>query len=288
MIIVFLAVVGLCLGSFVNALVWRVREQAKQTGRAAEKAKKKKIDAAAYAKRLSITTGKSMCPHCRHELTAKDLVPVLSWLSLGGKCRYCGKSISKQYPLVELATALLFVASYIWWPADLHGFQIGVFVWWLLLLVGLMALTVYDLRWLLLPNRILYPSAVAAFIMTLITIINADNPAMALLNAVLAVAVGGGVFYLLFQISQGKWIGGGDVKLGWLLGLVAGTPGRSVLFIFLASVLGTLVSLPLLKSNRLGRHSLIPFGPFLIAGLIITQLFGADILHWYQHAIIHY
>jgi prepilin signal peptidase PulO-like enzyme (type II secretory pathway) len=280
MIIVILVVVGLCLGSFVNALVWRVHEQASQAGQ-------KKSDAA-YAKRLSIATGKSMCPHCKHELAAKDLVPLLSWLSLGGKCRYCGKPISKQYPLVELATAALFVASYIWWPADLHGFQVGVFVWWLILLVGLMALTVYDLRWFLLPNRILYPAGVAAFIMTLISIINADSPFKALLNAILAVAIGGGIFYVLFQVSKGKWIGGGDVKLGWLLGLVATTPARSVLFIFLAALLGSLASLPLLAGKRLRRNSLIPFGPFLIAGLFIVQLFGAHILHWYQHTFINY
>lgn len=281
MIIVILAVVGLCLGSFVNALVWRVREQAKQ-------AKTKSKTDKTYVKRLSIATGKSMCPHCHHELAAKDLVPLLSWLSLRGKCRYCDKPISKQYPFVELATALLFIASYIWWPSDLHGYQIGVFIWWLILLVGLVALTVYDFRWFLLPNRILYPSAVAAFIMALIVIINADGLAIALLNTVLAVAIGGGIFYVLFQVSKGEWIGGGDVKLGWMLGLVAATPGRSVLFIFLASLTGTLVSLPLLKSKRLSKGSLIPFGPFLIAGLIITQLFGADILHWYQHTIIHY
>jgi prepilin signal peptidase PulO-like enzyme (type II secretory pathway) len=280
MIIVILVVVGLCLGSFVNALVWRVHEQAGQAG-------KKKPDKA-YAKRLSIATGKSMCPHCKHELAAKDLVPLLSWTALRGKCRYCGQPISKQYPLVELATAALFIASYIWWPADLHGFQIGVLAWWLILLVGLIALTVYDLRWFLLPNRILYPAAVAGFIMTLILIINADSPLKALLNTILAVAIGGGLFYVLFQVSKGKWIGGGDVKLGWLLGLIAGTPGRSLLFIFLAALLGSLASLPLLMSKRLGRNSLIPFGPFLIASLFIVQLFGADILHWYQHAFINY
>jgi prepilin signal peptidase PulO-like enzyme (type II secretory pathway) len=188
--------------------------------------------------------------------------------------------------LVELLTASLFVVSYIWWPFDLHGFQVGVFVWWLLLLVGLMALTVYDLRWYLLPIRILYPSGVAGFVMTFIAVINADSPARAILNAVLAVAIGGGIFYVLFQVSKGKWIGGGDVKLGWLLGLVAGTPGRAVLFIFIGSVLGSLVSVPLLANGRMKRSSVIPFGPFLIAGLVITVLFGADILNWYQRMFI--
>lgn len=279
MIIVILAVVGLCLGSFVNALVWRLHEQAGQAGKKTDKK---------YAKRLSIATGKSMCPHCHHELAAKDLVPLLSWTALRGKCRYCGKPISKQYPLVELATALLFIASYIWWPHDIAGAEVAVFGLWLLLLTGLMALLIYDLRWFLLPNRILYPLGVLAAVQALIVIITAGNPFTTILNMVGGVALGGGLFYVLFQISKGKWIGGGDVKLGWLLGLIAATPGRSVLLIFLASLLGTLASLPLLRSKRLSRHSLIPFGPFLIVGLIIVQLFGGDILHWYSHTFVNY
>lgn len=279
MIIVILAVVGLCLGSFVNALVWRIHEQTRQRGKKADKK---------YTRRLSIATGKSMCPHCHHELAAKDLVPLLSWTALRGKCRYCSKPISKQYPLVELATALLFIASYIWWPHDIAGAEVAVFGLWLLLLTGLMALLIYDLRWFLLPNRILYPLGVLAAAQALIVIITADNPFTTILNMIGGVALGGGLFYILFQVSKGKWIGGGDVKLGWLLGLIAATPGRSVLFIFLASLLGTLASLPLLRSKRLSRHSLIPFGPFLIVGLIIVQLFGGDILHWYSHTFVNY
>ena len=323
MIIVILAVVGLCLGSFVNALVWRVREQAKITQKAAKKGRHAEfisapiratvqsiINSTAWVLKrvqddsgkgstvapvqhdkkndLSILRGRSMCPHCRHELAAKDLVPLFSWLSLRGKCRYCGKPISRQYPLVEAATALLFITSYIWWPVDVSGSQVAVFILWLLLLTGLIALLVYDMRWFLLPNKILYPLGAIAVAQALIVIIAADNPFTTILNMIAGVAVGGGLFYALFQISKGKWIGGGDVKLGWLLGLIAATPGRSVLFIFLASLLGTLASLPLMRSKRLNRHSLIPFGPFLIIGLIIVQLFGGDILHWYQHAFVNY
>ncbi|HEX4774336.1 MAG TPA: prepilin peptidase [Candidatus Saccharimonadales bacterium] len=273
MIIVILVVVGLCLGSFVNALVWRLHEQG------SKKAKSKK---------LSILNGRSMCPHCRHELAAKDLVPVFSWLALKGKCRYCGKPISTQYPAVELATALLFVASYAWWPEALKGAQVAVFILWLLLLVGLMALLVYDLRWLLLPDRIVYPLSAIAVVIAVINIASANRPAMALVDVVLAVAIGGGIFYLIFQMSGGKWIGGGDVKLGWLLGLVAGTPGKAVLFIFLASLLGSLVSLPLLMSKKLKRSSVIPFGPFLIVGVIVTVLFGSGILNWYRQTFIDF
>lgn len=272
MIIVALVVFGLCLGSFVNALVWRVHEQSKKNNA--------KLD-------LSIANGRSMCPNCHNKLQIKDLIPVLSWLSLRGKCRYCRKPISAQYPLVELATALLFAGSYIWWPVDFDAIQYILFVIWLLLLVGFMALTVYDLRWYLLPNRIMAPVAWLAGLFAGISTIAADRPLTALINTVLAVLIGGGIFYLLYQLSGGKWIGGGDVKLGWLLGMIAGTPARALLFIFIASIAGTLVSLPLLATKRLKKSQVIPFGPFLILGLIVTQLFGSDILDWYQRVFLN-
>jgi leader peptidase (prepilin peptidase)/N-methyltransferase len=277
MIIAVLVVFGLCLGSFINALVWRLHEQAKEAGK--HKPDKK------YLSSLSIGRGRSMCPVCKHELGAKDLVPLLSWLSLRGRCRYCRKPIADS-PLVEAFTAAGFVASYIWWPVPLQGWQIAVFVLWLALLVGLVALLVYDLRWLLLPNRIIYPLGLIAAAQAVIIISIADKPLTVLLNTALGVAVGGGIFYVLFQVSEGKWIGGGDVKLGWLLGLVAATPARSLLFIFIAALSGSLVSLPLLANGRLKRTSTIPFGPFLIIGAIIVQLFGVNILHWYQTTFI--
>ncbi len=279
MIIAVLIVIGLALGSFVNALVWRVHEQEKEVG-------KKKSDKN-YLKLLSISKGRSMCPHCKHKLAKQDLLPVVSWLGLKGKCRYCHKPISVQYPIVELVMAGLFIASYCWWPVALHGgTQPVIFVLWLMLLTGLMALLVYDLRWLLLPNRILYPLGLVAAVQAVIVITIAPRPLIALINVILAVLVGGGVFYILFQVSGGKWIGGGDVKLGWLLGLAVATPTRSVLFIFIAAVLGSLISLPLLATHRLKPSSIIPFGPFLIIGAIIVQLFGHIILLWYQKAFL--
>jgi prepilin signal peptidase PulO-like enzyme (type II secretory pathway) len=280
MIIAVLAVVGLCFGSFENALVWRVHEQAAES-------RKKKPDQK-YLTKLSVANGRSMCPDCKHELASKDLVPVLSWLSLKGRCRYCQKPISAQYPLVELATSGLFVASYIWWPVAFSHTQAAIFVLWLPLLVGLMALLVYDLRWTLLPNRIIYPLSVIALAQAIIVVASANRPASALLDMVLAVAIGGGIFYVLFQVSGGKWIGGGDVRLGWLLGLMAGTPARSFLLIFLAALAGSLVSLPLLLTHRLKRTSTIPFGPFLIVAIVIVQLFGHAMLLWYQKTFLSY
>lgn len=228
-----------------------------------------------------------MCPHCKHELAAKDLIPVLSWLSLGGKCRYCDKPISRQYPVVEGLTAALFVASYAWWPVHLGGVQTAVFIAWLALLTGLVALLVYDIHWMLLPNRIIYPLGAVAGLMAVLRIIDDPHPGSAVLKTVLAVAVGGGVFYLLFQVSNGKWIGGGDVKLGWLLGLAVGTPSKSLLLLFAASLLGSLFSLPLLIQHKANRNTTIPFGPFLIIAAILVQLFGADVLSWYRNTFIY-
>jgi prepilin signal peptidase PulO-like enzyme (type II secretory pathway) len=229
-----------------------------------------------------------MCPHSHHTLATNDLNPVISWLSLRGRCRYCGEQITKQYPLVELVTALLVVATYAWWPVDFEGIQIALLSVWLVILTGLMALLVYDARWYILPDRVMKPLAYLAATYALLSVFAADSAPKALLNIILAVLVGGGVFYILFQVSNGKWIGGGDVKLGWLLGLIAGTPGRSILFIFLAALIGTLFSLPLLLTHRLKRSSVVPFGPFLIIALIIVQLFGHDILNWYQQTFFPY
>src|SRR5579884_1106389 len=119
---------GLCLGSFVNALVWRVHEE------------------------KDWVKDRSQCPNCGHRLVAADLVPVLSWIALRGRCRYCKKPISAQYPLVELVGGLIFALSYVYWPGGLHTAGAYVlFISWLVTSVGLLALTVYDARWMLLP-----------------------------------------------------------------------------------------------------------------------------------------
>lgn len=229
-----------------------------------------------------------MCPHCKHELAAIDLLPVVSWVVQRGKCRYCQASISIQYPVVELLTAALFVVSYLWWPEPFSTSQTVVFIIWLAVLIGLVALTVYDLRWYLLPNRILYPTGVLAGLLAIVGAATSDEPVKAVLNTALAVLVGGGIFYAMFQFSKGKWIGGGDVKLGWVLGLILATPARSFLMIFLSAALGTLISLPLLATHKLKPTSKVPFGPFLIIAAFVTVLWGQAILDWYQRTFLPY
>src|ERR1019366_3273222 len=196
MIVILLVVIGLCLGSFVNALVWRLHEQGKA------KSVKRKVVSAKKLKELSVISGRSMCPNCKHQLAAKDLVPVFSWLALKGKCSYCQKPISVQYPIVELATAGLFAFSYYFWPLVFNGVGLFEFTVWLALLTGFIALAIFDFRYFLLPNKIVYPLIVLALIqVAVVTIWNRD--ATLLLGALWGVLLLGGGFLALFELSKG-------------------------------------------------------------------------------------
>lgn len=257
MVIVILVVLGLALGSFVNAFVWRLHK-----GR-------------------DWVRERSECTHCHHELAAKDLVPVLSYLWLRGRCRYCRKPIQDS-PLTELITPLLFVVSYLYWPYALHGAGLFTFCLWLVFLVGFVALGLYDLRWFLLPDKIVFPLIGLAGLQVLVMAALYHGGWPVLLGAAWGVVIDSGIFYLLFQLSGGKWIGGGDVKLGIVLGLLVGGPGKALLLLFIASLLGTLVALPLLLSGKAKRSTPLPFGPFLLAGAVITVLFGTRLIGWYM------
>lgn len=267
MVIALLVLLGLCFGSFVNALVWRIHEQAK---------KKSKFS----SKELSISKGRSMCTHCGHALAAQDLIPVLSWVSLRGKCRYCRKAIPDT-PFSELLTPVLFVLSFVYWPHGFDGLGIFMFVAWLVLLVGFVALFIYDLRWQLLPNRIVFVLMAVALIQVIVEIA-AGGGVDCLVGALWGVVFGAGIFWVLFQVSGGRLIGGGDVKLGVVYGLLLGGPINSLLCIFLASIIGTFVALPLVAAGRAEKTTKIPFGPYLITAVVVVYLFGADIVSWYR------
>lgn len=255
MIVLLLILLGLVLGSFVNALVWRLHNK------------------------KDWVAGRSECTHCHHELGPLDLIPVFSWVFLRGRCRYCHKKIEDN-PLVELALPALFVLSYIFWPMALEGRGLFEFVLWIILLVGFMALTVYDLRWLLLPNKLVFPLIGLAVAQVIVAAIY-EMDVRPLLMAVAGILVVAGIFYALFHISNGAWIGGGDVKLGIVLGILAGGLVEGFLLLFTASVAGMIAALPLVIQGKAHRKTQLPFGPFLIAGLIVVTLFGAGIIDWY-------
>jgi prepilin signal peptidase PulO-like enzyme (type II secretory pathway) len=272
LIYVLLVVFGLIFGSFIDALTWRIREQSLLL----EKKKHAKIP-----RELSMLHGRSMCQSCKHVLGPLDLVPLFSWLFLRGKCHYCGAKISWQSPVIEVVMALLFAGSYALWPLALQGIGLMEFCFWLVFLVGFVALAVYDLRWYILPDRIVYPLIGLAVVQTLLTYFIYHTGWQSLVGSVWGVLIASGIFYVLYQVSDGSWIGGGDVKLGVVLGILLGGPMLSLLLLFVASVLGTLVSLPLLGFGKAKRSTLIPFGPFLIAATIIIELYGHQFVNWF-------
>jgi leader peptidase (prepilin peptidase)/N-methyltransferase len=261
MIILTLILLGLIWGSFVNAFVWRLHE-----GR-------------------DWVRGRSECSVCHHQLAPGDLIPVISWLMLGGKCRYCHKPI-KDSPIVELSVPLLFTASYIWWPWALQGAGLLRFILWLIFLVGFVILAVYDLRWKLLPNKIVYPMIGLAVLQVALLTLFYSGGVTLLLGAAAGVLIISGGFYALFQVSGGKWIGGGDVKLGVVLGILAGGLWQALLLLFIASLSGMLITIPLLLSKKVRPKATIPFGPFLLLASIVIQLFGTVIVRWYTHLVI--
>lgn len=280
MIIAILAALGLIFGSFVNAMVWRLHEQAADS-RSKSKTKKQKH---LTSDELSITKGRSMCSRCHHSLSALDLIPVISWLMLGGKCRYCRQPIADN-PLVELTLPLLFVWSYLAWPYDLSGsWHIGLFVVWLAIVVLYTALTVYDSRWFLLPNRLVFPLVGLAAVFSVLRIGSVEG--YGVLGLLLGVVVIAGLFWGLYQYSDGRWIGGGDVKLALALGMIAGTPLQAGLVIFTASLLGTIGSVPLLLRGRQGMKQQIPFGPYLLAGSGVVLLYGDRLIDHYQRLFL--
>ncbi|MBI3494574.1 prepilin peptidase [Candidatus Saccharibacteria bacterium] len=251
--------VGLCLGSFVNAAVWRIKHK------------------------KDLLIARSECTHCHYKLEWYDLIPVLSWVFLRGKCRKCHKPISPQYPLVELSVAAFFVCSLAFWPISLdsvnHLLQFGI---WLMAGVALAILFVYDLRWLILPDRVVFPLIGLGAASAILVGLDVRNPGYFVFNLLGSIAILSGFYFLLYIISKGKWVGFGDIKLGLGLALLLCNWQLAILAFFLANLIGTLVFAPALSTGKIKRTAHIPFGPFLIAGFVIAGLFGHDIIDWYM------
>ena len=272
MIILCLVVLGLVMGSFASAYVWRLRKR--------ETARGSKV-----AAKYTMSRGRSMCPHCQHRLFAKDLVPLLSWLSLAGKCRYCQSSIGAQYPLTELVVSLLFVTSYLFWPFGFTPIGWGLFVLWLVLVEIGVILAVYDMRWTELPFRIVRPfTAVTVVFVGVRAYVQADFWSIG--YALLAAAILFGLFWAIHVGSKGEWIGGGDVVLAPALGLLAGTPLVVLLLLFIASFCGVIVALPGVLARHRSLVSKIPFGPFLLIATWVVVLWGERLITWYQNTLL--
>ena len=227
---------------------------------------------------------RSKCDSCGVKLHPKQLIPVVSWVLQRGKCSSCSKKISFYYPLAELGLGLGFVVSFLFWPRSFDSKLVVLeFIVWLLALTMMMSLLIYDLKWFLLPSRLIYFTAFLALIFAGIEISLSGINMGKIIELVLSVLVGSGVFALLYFVSKGKWIGDGDVRFGLVIGLFTGSPWASWFTIFLASVLGMLFSLPMIiKTKKNSMKLKMPFGPVLIISLWLVVLFGARIISWYK------
>jgi len=246
------AFLGASFGSFANVLIYRLPAE------------------------LSLVRPPSRCPQCEKPINWYDNVPVLSWLILVGKCRNCRSRISAQYPLIEAVSGVLACLAVWKWGVTYSGMAHG------LLLIGLLALVIIDLRHWLLPFAITIP-------LTAVGLAGAAFFDMRPLgSALIGAGVGFGVFLLLLVV--GKWVfkkeamGGGDVVFGAMAGSFLGWL-QTLLMIFVASGLGTVLALILLilRKDVAGRS--VPFGPFLAVALVICLFWGQGFVDWYFHML---
>lgn len=278
-----LVLVGVCLGSYAGATVWRLR--AKQL--AQDKKDKEPYDHKEY-QRLKKLNGKkpledrSRCLECGYDLKWYDLIPVVSWLTLRGKCRACKRPIGWFEPLMEIGVALFFVLSYLLWPGGVEtSLEIAHFILWLVAGVIMAILFAYDAKWFLLPDIATLALAVVGVGIVGVSAAETQDIGMTLLTAIGSVGVLGGLYAVLYAVSKGKWVGFGDVKLGAALGLLLVDWQLAAVALFVANLIGCLIVIPLLATKKVKRTSHIPFGPLLIAGAIISWLVGWRILDWY-------
>ena len=290
LICVALAWIGTILGSFGAASVWRLRAyQLKADKKAGEKIDKKEYTQLRPLTEVSTKTDRSRCLHCGHNLAWFDLLPIISWLQLRGKCRYCHKKIGSFELLMELGVAAFFVVSFVYWPHALSSWiEIAQFLLWLIGGFGLSVLLAYDAKWFLLPNKVVFPLIGIAAASAVLTLLNSSDVVVTLYGIATSCLILSGVYYLLYVVSKGEWIGFGDIKLGLVLALLLADWRLAFLTLFLANVIGCLVVIPGMLSKKLTRKSHVPFGPMLIVAWAVAGLFGERLIDWYMQAVLQF
>jgi len=245
--IVAIALLGLAIGSFLNVCIHRI------------------------PRRASIVRPSSRCPGCGYALRWFDNIPVISYASLGGRCRQCRAAISLRYPIVELATLTLFLA---------HVYVIGVtpvLVPRLLFACLMIVLFAIDLEHHLLPNVLTLPGTGAGFAFSLVL---PPGP----VSSALGIVIGGGVLWLIgeayYRFAGVEGMGGGDVKMLAMIGAFLGWKLVLVTLVF-SSITGAVVGLIVLASRRGGMRYALPYGTFLALAGLIASLYGERIVAWY-------
>ena len=239
---------GLALGSFLNSWIWRAHENFK------------------------IVNGRSMCPACRRQLTWYENIPVLSYLFLWGKCRTCKTVIPKHFSFVELGTALIFVLV-AWKNLNSGVVMPALFLRDFTFASLLIVIFIYDhLYQEILPEVIWFGAAAGLFFNIFL--------GYSLVSMLIGVLIAGGFFFLQYVISNGKWIGGGDVRMGVMMGIWLGWP-VALVALLISYMSGAIAGLSLLIADKKHLSSAIPFGTFLALGTFVAMLWGQQIIQWY-------
>ena len=229
---------GLVIGSFLNVVIYRL------------------------PRGLGYVRGRSFCPKCKHKINWFDNVPVISFLILKGRCRFCGRKISWRYPLIELLAGALFYLSYLSHLSFLSY----------LLICGLVVIFFIDLEHQIIPDEIVIPLSVLFLGYRLLT-----NIQYLISNFLITGIVSFLFLYLIHLLTKGKGMGLGDVKLAFLMGLVLGFPKIVVAF-YLAFLTGAFVGVILILLGKAKLKQKIAFGPFLVFGTIFSLLWGEKIV----------
>lgn len=245
---VIILLYGLCVGSFLNVCIFRIPASS------------------------SLIKPRSTCPKCKNMIKYYDNIPVISYLLLFGKCRYCKTNISIRYPLTEILTGVAWLCTYL-----KFGLSPDFFIY-ILFISALIVITFIDLDHQIIPDVISLPGIPLCFLASFLI------PEITWKEALLGLLAGGGSLWLVAEVyhlvTKKEGMGGGDIKLLAMIGALIGWQG--VFFtIFTSSALGTLVGLATMLLTRSNLKLAIPFGPFLSAGAIIYIFFGKFIISWY-------
>jgi prepilin signal peptidase PulO-like enzyme (type II secretory pathway) len=251
------AIVGSFFGSFINVVAIRAHEH-------------------------STITGRSKCMHCKSKLHPRHLVPVLSWLIQRGKCAMCGKSIHVQYPLIELAAAMLAVV------AVARHLPEGEWLWAafeFFFMVSLLVFVIMDIRWMELPLELMVGTGIVFSIWHMVLQNAAGiSPLKVLWSHAVGLALVAMFFLFQYVVSNKRWIGAGDIWLGAVLGAVLGWPLVGI-GLYFAYIFGGGAALTLLLSKKIKPGQRIPFAPALITGAFAAIWWGPNVLTWISHAI---
>ncbi len=241
---------GILFGSFLNAWIWRTKEG------------------------MSVLKGRSICPACKKSLTWKENIPLVSFFLQRGKCSECKQKISWQYPIIELCIGIIF-AFVAWFHAENLEFIFrDAFILFFLAFVF-----IYDLKYQEIWDRMtIHPAAVLA-------VASIWFGWLSIPSMLIGILVGMGFFLLQYLVSKGRWIGGGDIRLGLFMGIILGWP-LILLAIFFAYVGGAILVLPFLIMGKKQFASKIPFGTYLALSTAVTIFWGQHILDWYLGMIL--